>query len=309
MPSAAIDVGSNTIRTLIGYIEDKKIHRLFLDRATTRLAEGLKDTGYLKRKNIENSIKVLKGISSTLSKYKVLDIKAVGTAALREAKNSREFIEEVKRETGIEIRIISGQEEARLTLKGALSGLDISEKALIVDIGGGSTEWIIYEPVNPAKTCYGTMPVGVVNLLESYIKNDPPTESELEAIKDDAADKIRKLRDVVSKRNPKTLIGTGGTITTLASIDLSLDRYEPEVVHGHRLPLRRLEEIRDGLIAVPIMIRKAIKGLEPGRADLIIPGIILTIKIVKEFGLGEIIVSDYGLLEGLLIGGKDEEGF
>lgn len=306
---AAIDVGSNTIRTLIGTFRDGKLRRLFSDRNVTRLDEGIKETGYLKEKNIELSINALRNISKIISNYKVIDVRAVGTEALRVAKNSHDFIERVFRETGIRIRIISGEEEARLTVRGVLSGLDVRD-SLIIDIGGGSTEWVIYDSKRSSVSYCESIPIGVVSLFEDHIKHDPPTHGELKTLEHYIEGPILQLlAGLPGKPTGANLIGTGGTITTLAAIDLSLDNYQPEIVHGHLLSLDRLKDMRNKLISLPISLRKDIKGLERERADLIIPGIILTIKIMDIFQFDEMIVSDYGLLEGLLLeGGEDEKG-
>lgn len=302
---AAIDVGSNTIRTLIGNIREGRLQRIFSDRTVTRLAEGIKETGYLKKENIESSVRALRKISKTISEYKITNVKAVGTEALRVAKNSNDFIERVFRETGIRIKIISGEEEARLTVKGVLSGLDVG-RSMIIDIGGGSTEWVIYDSKRSNVSNCGSIPIGVVNLLEDHIKHDPPSPAELEALESYIEDQIRQPRPGLPDRLTEAIfIGTGGTITTLAAIDLSLDHYEPEIIHGYHLALDRLKDMRNKLVSIPISLRKDIKGLERERADLIIPGIILTIKIMDIFKFNELIVSDYGLLEGLLLGGEE----
>lgn len=310
MLTAVIDVGSNTIRILIGYVKDNKVYRIFSDRTVTRLSEGLLETGYLKGDNMESSVNVMRRASEIISKYGVKVIKAVGTEALRRARNNLDFIERVFTETGIKIKIIIEEEEAGLTLKGVLSGLEVSGGSLIMDIGGGSTEWIIYDAEYPHESDFGSMPIGVVNLSEGYLREDPPSKNELMALDSVIEDHIEELRNRgVSTGDLKAFVGTGGTVTTLASIDLCLNDYKPDLVHGHRLGLKRLKDIRDELLSMPVSQRKSIKGLEPERADLIIPGIILTIKIMDIFNFDELIVSDYGLLEGLLLeGGGNEKG-
>lgn len=311
MVSAAIDVGSNTIRLLIGLVREKRLHRLHSDRVITRLAKGLKETGYLNSGNVESSIKAMREISHVISRYNAKEIKAVGTAALRNAINGADFIERVFRETGIKIKIITGEEEARLTVRGVLSGLNIGD-SLIVDIGGGSTELIIFDSKKSDASIFWSMPIGVITLFEDYIRNDPPSSAELGALEGYIEGRIKQQLNntILPAFGVNTFVGTGGTITTLAAIDLSLDDYKPEVIHGHSISLDRLKDIRDRLLSLPVSLRKDIKGLEPKRADLIIPGIILTIKLMDVFGFGELIVSDYGLLEGLLLeeGGKDEKG-
>lgn len=308
MLTATIDVGSNTIRILIGYGKDKKVCRIFSDRAVTRLSEGLLETGYLKADNMESSVKVLKRASEMISNYGVKVVKAVGTEAIRRARNNLDFIERVFNETGIKIKIIMEEEEARLTLKGVLSGLEVSGDSLIIDIGGGSTEWIIYDAENPHGSIFGSMPIGVVTLSEGHLRKDPPSTTELMALDGFIEDHVGDLKKHMLTEDLKAFVGTGGTITTLASIDLCLDDYKSNLVHGHRLGLDRLKDIRDWLLSMPIPLRKNIRGLEPERADLIIAGILLTIKIMDIFNFDELIVSDYGLLEGLILeGGRNEK--
>lgn len=301
MLSAAIDVGSNTIRSLIGKVINNKIYRYYLDRSITRLAEGLKDTGILKRFNMELSTRVLKNMSQVFAEYNVSKINAVGTAALREARNSNEFIEKVFQETGIKIRVITGEEEARLTFQGVSSGLNLSERILIVDIGGGSTEWIFNDSVEMSSPIFGTIPIGVLKLLEECMMEDPLSLAKLSGVENTIEKYFQSFVDIIPRIKPNILVGTGGTVTTLASIDLSLESYQPEVIHGYRMEFNKLVKIRDWLISLPITKRRNIKGLEPERADLIIPGIILTIKIMEAARINELIVSDYGLLEGLLL--------
>jgi len=311
MPYASIDAGSNTIRMLVGALQCDGLSRLYLDRAVTRLAEGVRETGRLREDNMRRSLSVLREFSRKIERYGVTGVKAVGTSALREAENSREFIEVVLRDTGIRIEIISGDEEAKLTAKGVMLGLKkvtavkFVDPLLIIDIGGGSTEWIIQQIGGPS---HGSISAGVVNLCERFMKTDPPSHDDISALNREID--LSLERGMLRQGTPGQvqhdisitgLIGTGGTITTLAAIDLGLEGYNPERLHGHTISLERLYNIRDRLISLPFKERQAIPGLEPERADLIIPGILLTIRIMEVAGLSEIMVSDYGLLEGIMI--------
>lgn len=301
---AAIDVGSNTIRMLIGEVQDNILSRIHSDRAITRLAKGIEETGNLGEENMNKSISVLKDFSRSIKSYGATCVTAVGTSALREAKNNRSFIDSVFHETGIRIEIISGVKEAEFTAKGILLGArENIESSLIIDIGGGSTEWII-QGVSPHESLFsGSLPIGAVKLFERFMKEeDPPSPFEISLINREIDSQLLPLRNEVLEHSlsiPR-LIGTGGTITTLASIDLGLKEYNHDRVHMHIIPVKRLYQLRDSLLPLPLRNRKEINGLEPGRADLIIPGILLTIRFVELFGFSEIIVSDYGLLEGLL---------
>ncbi|MDP2279983.1 MAG: Ppx/GppA phosphatase family protein [Nitrospirota bacterium] len=298
---SSIDVGSNTIRLLIGRVENRKITRLRTGMVITRLAAGIGETGLLNPDNMEKSISVLKAFSDIISVYGISHIRAVGTSALREAENSEEFMRRVLSETGINIEVISGEEEAELTARGVIFDLPETDSSLIVDIGGGSTEWILCRNSSPVEM--GTIPTGIVKLFDNHIKSDPPSKADTISLRGEAEIILSRLKTQMGHLiNSKTVfIGTAGTITTLASIDIGLESYDHKKIHRHRISLKRLHDIADKLTGVPLSERKKIIGLEPERADLIIPGILFTINIMELFGFTNILVSDDGLLEGSLI--------
>lgn len=298
---SSIDVGSNTIRLLIGRVEGGRIIRLRTEMAITRLAAGINRTCLLNAENMGKSVSVLKEFACLISEYKVTRIKAVGTSALREAKNSEEFIKRVLSETGIKVDIISGHEEAELTAMGVLFDVPEADLSFIIDIGGGSTEWVLCKNSSPVEM--GTIPTGVVKLFEHHIKSDPPSKGEIVSLKkemDIVLGKLKVKSGHLIKANT-VFIGTAGTITTVAAIDLGLEKYSHEKIHMHRMPLQKLCDVSEMLVRMPLMERKQLRGLEPERADLIIPGILFTIKIMEIFGFKDMLVSDNGLLEGALI--------
>jgi len=311
MVSAAIDIGSNTLRLLIGRLGDQRITRIFSDRRITRLAEGVRETGRLRHENMVRSLSVLEDFVRLMTHHNVTRIRALGTSALREASNSKEFITNVYEKTGISIDSISGLREAELTAKGVLLAFrDTNERSLIIDIGGGSTEWILCRK-EMTSSLSSSIPVGVVNLHESFIISDPPSKRNVDSLEGEIDRWIMSVQSRISHdlSAPTTLLGTGGTITTLAAIDLSLEHYVHEKVHMHTIPLKRLFDMRDLLLSLPLEERGKVRGLERGREDLIIPGILLTIRWCELLGFREIVVSDYGLLEGILKESRDEEGF
>jgi exopolyphosphatase/guanosine-5'-triphosphate,3'-diphosphate pyrophosphatase len=298
---SSIDVGSNTIRLLIGRVESGKVIRHKTEMVITRLAAGIGDTGLLNPDNMEKSISVLKAFSDIISAYDISHIRAVGTSALREAKNSEEFRQRVLSEIGINIEVISGEEEAELTAKGVLSDLPKTDSSLIIDVGGGSAEWIFCKNSSPA--AMGTIPTGVVKLFDNHIKSDPPSKSDIASLKKESDTVLSVLKTKIGHLiNSSTFfIGTAGTVTTLASIDVGLESYGHEKIHRHNISLKKLYDISGRLISIPLSERKKMIGLEPERADLIIPGILFTINIMELFGFTNILVSDDGLLEGSLI--------
>ncbi|MDP3049204.1 MAG: hypothetical protein Q8N12_07235, partial [Thermodesulfovibrionales bacterium] len=277
------------------------ITRLRTGMVITRLAAGIGETGLLNADNMEKSISVLKAFSDIISAYGISHIRAVGTSALREAGNSEEFMRRVLSETGINIEVISGEEEAELTAKGVLFDLEKRDESFIVDIGGGSTEWIFCRNSSPAEM--GTIPTGVVKLFDNHIKSDPPSKDDILSLKKESDTVLSGLKTQMGHliNSSTVFIGTAGTITTLASIDIGLESYGNEKVHRHNISLKKLYDISERLISIPLSERKKMIGLEPERADLIIPGLLFTINIMELFGFDNILVSDDGLLEGSLI--------
>lgn len=309
---ASIDVGANTFRLLIAEVKKGKIIDIFSDRKITRLGNKVSQTGRLQVKNIDESIKALKEFASMISKYNVEHIRAIATSALREASNSDTFIHRVNDETGIKIDVISGEKEAELNLKGILLSFSepkyLNKTLLILDIGGGSTEWILYKGEHSIRM--GSIPVGVIKFTENFLRTDPISNNDLSDMKNEMYLVIKKLEPEINELiSEKTeLIGTGGTFTTLASIDLKLDEYSREKIHMHRISLSRLKKMSEFLLPLTLEERKKVKGLEPQRADLIIPGLLFTINVMDFFHFTEMIISDYGLLEGALLE-IDEKSF
>jgi exopolyphosphatase/guanosine-5'-triphosphate,3'-diphosphate pyrophosphatase len=303
---AAIDIGSNTFRLLIAEIKNNRAEDICYKRSITRLGTGIEQTGRLSDTNSDTSLAVLREFSSLISSYRVQHVKAVATSALREASDADIFIQRVLAETGITIEVISGEKEAELTLRGILLSLPedsspSNQSFLIIDMGGGSTEWIFYK--TPYCLDKGSIPIGVIKLYGKCIKTDPVSQSDVSNLNNEITPHIHALaKEVSSSIDAKTLlIGTAGTFTTLAAIDLELDSYSREKINCHRLSLSTLFKIRDNLFSLTLEKRKTVRGLEPERADLIIPGIQFTIKLMDLLQFHKLIVSDYGLLEGVLL--------
>jgi exopolyphosphatase/guanosine-5'-triphosphate,3'-diphosphate pyrophosphatase len=302
---SSIDVGSNTIRLLIGEIRNNRIIDVFSERKITRLGNGILETGRLQDRNLDVSIAVLREFSSLIAKHGVTYARAVGTSALREADNSDVFIQKVFNDTGISIQVISGEKEAELTLKGILLSLPASpynaqQSLLIIDLGGGSAEWILSKDRHPINI--GSIPAGVIKLAGNFIKSDPVSEGDIAALNNEIVSCLNILNIGVGQQIEKDtrFIGTGGTFTTIASVDMGLETYSREKIHLHVVSLDRLRGMSKKLLSLPLSEREKVKGLEPGRADLIIPGIQFTIKVMDFFKFNELTISDYGLLEGVL---------
>ena len=301
---ASIDVGSNTIRLLIGTIEDNRLLDVFTSRRITRLASGISENHVIRRRSFKKSIEVLGDFSAIISQHKIRSIKAVGTSALREASNADAFIDKVFSETGISIEVISGEREAELAMKGIYFSLINSRfeshPLFVMDIGGGSTEWVFSQ--KNGLFIAGSIPVGVVKLAGEYNISDPPSKSQAKRMQNLFCGFLRDIQKTIGHFQRQThFIGTAGTFTTLASIDLALEKYSRKKIHLHTIPIRSLKKMYTELSSVSLRERKHVKGLEPERADLIIPGLHFTINAMDFFHFKELTVSDYGLLEGVLI--------
>lgn len=329
---ASIDIGSNTLRLLIGKFAGNRIIDIYADRKITRLGSMVDQTGILQPDNVAASLQALRGFSSAMNRYGVRHIRTIATSALREARNSDVFIKRVRKETGIQIEVISGEKEAQLTLKGILHAFSPAETVaarpilpdlpwgnaegsqrhslFIIDIGGGSTEWIVYQGED--RNFMGSLPSGVIKLVRKCITTDPVSEPDIGQLNHEIGLLLKNLETNIKHliTGPALFIGTAGTFTTIASVDLGLDSYSREKIHLHRIPLPRLMKMQRNFLQLSLTERKKIKGLEPERADLIIPGLQFTMKVMELFRFRELIISDYGLLEGALLEMKEaiEEG-
>jgi exopolyphosphatase/guanosine-5'-triphosphate,3'-diphosphate pyrophosphatase len=235
--------------------------------------------------------------SEILKSYGVSSLRAVATSAVRDAANGMDFIEAMHRQTGIQLRIIDGEREGALTLAGVIAGLDRQHDDLLVfDVGGGSTEYTL---AHKGKARFiESLPLGVVRLTEG--KNTP----------DDMRVKINKELDLLVgeiKRShsmvaeSSVLVGTAGTATTLAAIHMKMDSYDYRKVNNSLLSLDEIRAIYSMLLPLSLEERVAVPGLEKGREDLIIAGTLITILTMERFGFHSLKVSDYGLLEGLIV--------
>ena len=306
---ASLDVGSNTIRLLIvEWAGEEKIRPLRVERSITRLGGDFSKTKGLDASAMDRTLKALQSFSRLIRAYQVESVFAVATGVLREAKNRRSFLQAVAQRTGLRLRVLSGQEEAHLMLQGVLSSLrEIKPWLLVVDIGGWSTEIIWAEKGIARKTA--SIGLGTVALCEKYFRSDPPDEQEMEKLEQKVETVLRgmvqgwKGQGWRRKKGQGSLVGTAGTITALAAIDLGLSVYDPGKITGHCISRSRLGHILFHLRSLPACERRRVPGLEMGREDLILSGAVVVWKMLELFRLQEMMVVDSGLLEGVLIEG------
>ncbi len=304
MRAASVDLGTNTFRLLVAEYNDGRegIHILREERQVVRMGEGLAVYGEMAPQAQERALKALQQFSEILRGLGVERVWAVATSVFREAGNARTFLRRASDVLGFPIEVISGEEEAEFTLKGALMGLGLSE-GILFDIGGGSTEYIRFQDRTPMSIL--STDLGVVKLTETFLLNDPPTMGEME----DLWAHVRRGMEVVEMRLGEEvwpLVGTAGTVTTLAAIDMGLTVYQHEKVHGYLLEKRKMELMLSLFLSRTRHERLEIPGLEEGREDLIIPGTVITLATMDIWGQEALTVSDLGLREGVLLDGLGE---
>ncbi len=306
-PFAAIDIGTNTFRLLIAKVlynskkNKYKIKELYSERITTRLGQGISENGLIKKSAINRGLSALKKFHDVISHYNVYETSAIATSALRDAKNKDEFLSTAKEKIGLEIKTISGIEEAKKTSAGMLIDITAPESVLMVDIGGGSTELIFARQRKPVLA--HSLKLGVVYLADRYMKNDPPLKEDLNQmdaiISMKIMSKVRTFTKLLSKDT--VLIGTAGTITTLAAMVQHLKKFDHSKVHNFKLGIKKIKNIFSVISTVTARERVKYHPFEPERLDIIVPGTFILLKLMETFGFKTVIVSNYGLREGVLL--------
>ena len=298
---ASIDIGSNTARLLI--IEpkdDQKFNLLVSERNITRLGEGIEAQGKLTEHRIQTTLKVLSIFRQICLENGDPPIFAVATSAVRESSNGQEFVRRAKKETGIDIKIITWEEEAKLTLEGVYWKIPHENRRVITfDIGGGSTEFILSQGKNIKDFCSTSL--GVVKLTEKFITQHPVDEREYHSLQNHLQYELQTVKKKLSAFLPELLIGTAGTVTTLAALKENIYPYDPEKIHGSTFSRPEAEAILDDLKGRSLSQRLLLKPIETGREDLIIAGTAIVLETMRAFGCEILTVSEYSLREGLIL--------
>lgn len=298
---AAIDFGTNTARLLIAEQVSGKLVPVLVKREVVRLGGGFTDEFGLSEEACQRGLACLKNFSGIISDYGVRDVRASATSAVRDAVNGSTFVAQVYDETGIRLAVIDGDVEARLTLKGVLSGLDSeSDMLVVVDVGGGSTEFTVSAHGSPV--FIQSMPIGVVRLTEGFCSTDSMRER-VRIVTDQLVHELASSDIAVPEGTE--LVGTAGTATTLAAIMMEMTEYDYRKVNNYTVSRVDIDGIYQRLVKLSPQERLAVKGLEKGREDLIIAGMIILMSIMDRFGFQILKVSDFGLLEGLVLSGPE----
>jgi len=283
---AAVDLGTNTTRLLVADVADGRVHEVHRESRITRLGEGVDARRRLLPLPIARVRNALTDYRRTLERLGAERTLAIATSAVRDAENGEAFLGEVEWSYGFATRLVSGDEEAGLTRR----GVQPAAGALVVDIGGGSTELIVDD-------FHASLDIGSVRYTERFVHTDPPSAQEL----DDCARAAHAVLEERAHATAKHAIGVAGTVTTLAALDLGLDHYDPERVHGHTLTAAGARAQLERLAVLPLAERREVPALEPERAPVIVAGAVILVAILDHFALEEIEVSERDILDGIAL--------
>jgi exopolyphosphatase / guanosine-5'-triphosphate,3'-diphosphate pyrophosphatase len=299
---AAVDIGTNSVRLLVadGDGTGREAHVVPLDRRMriTRLGQGVDRTRALAPEAIERTVAVLREYRGAIEEHGVTSVRATATSAARDSTNREEFFAAAHDALGVTPELLSGEEEAALSFLGATAQLDAPAPYLVVDIGGGSTEFVLG---TDAPTALVSLDMGCVRITEQFLHSDPPAPEELSnaiaVVRDLVADVPRVIPGAL---DAPTLVGLAGTVTTVAAIELGLAEYDAEAIHHFRLGRAAVEDVFRTLATETAAERAANPGLEPGRVDVIVGGVAVLAGILRVLGFDEVLVSEADILDGLV---------
>ena len=301
MRLAGVDIGTLTCRLLIADLPaDGRLIEIRSERQILRLGEGVDQTKRLNVAAMDRVVQCLSEWRAHVDASHVDATAAVATSAVRDAANREEFLDRVKREAGFEVELISGDEEARRTMLGIRSGLPQGvTDVLALDIGGGSTEFILDRPGQPP--IVRSIDIGVVRLCERLLHHDPPTDGEVQQAREWIAKETKAVVAGMGNYQTATFVGTAGTVTSLAAMAQKLPSYEPARIHNYHLQLTTIQELEQTLLSRKKADRAGLPGLEKGREEVIAAGAIIIRTVMQTLRMSSVLVSDLGLREGVLI--------
>ena len=295
-PVAAIDCGTNSTRLLVSDGGARPLQRLM---TITRLGQNVDATRRLDPAAVERTVAVLRDYRGVLDRYGVQRLRMVATSAVRDAGNRDDFLDAAEAAVGVRPELLDGAEEGRLSFAGATAGLDAAGGPfLVVDIGGGSTEFVVGTD-GPAGVC--SVDVGCVRMTEKYLHSDPPSALELsQAVSVMHAHLVDVVREVPAVKDAVRLVGLAGTVTTMAAVEIGLHEYDPDRIHRFVLTRAAAEDVFRTLANESRADRVWNPGLEEARADVIVGGAVILVTIMRHFDFDECLVSESDILDGLV---------
>ncbi|WP_392966645.1 exopolyphosphatase [Streptomyces sp. LN245] len=304
---AAVDCGTNSIRLLVADADPRTGELAELDRRMTivRLGQGVDRTGRLAPEALERTFAACRAYAEAIQEHGAERLRFVATSASRDAENRDEFVRGVLDILGVEPEVISGDQEAEFSFTGATKELagrdDLATPYLVVDIGGGSTEFVVgADRVRAARS----VDIGCVRMTERHLVRDgavtdPPTAEQVAAMRADIEAALDLAEETVPLSEARTLVGLAGSVTTIAAIALDLDEYDSERIHHSRVSLDRVREITEWLLRSTHAERAAVPSMHPGRVDVIGAGALVLLSIMERTGAAEVVVSEHDILDGI----------
>ena len=301
MRVAAIDCGTNSIRLLVADVVNGVVTDVDRRMVINRLGEGIDKTGEFSAGALQRTFAACEEYASLIRGLKAERVRFVATSASRDAKNRDEFVSGVKARLGVEPDVIAGEEEAALSFRGATAGVGAQHPGpfLVVDIGGGSTEFVL-GTASPSHA--RSVNIGCVRMTERHLQDDPPSVEQIAQATLDIDEAIRQAADVVPIEDAATLVGVAGSVTTVAAIALGLDEYDSSRIHGSVIDADALQDVADLLLTMPRSQRAQMGVMHPGRVDVIGAGALVLSRIIEATGAAELVVSEHDILDGIAFG-------
>lgn len=296
---AAVDIGTNSARLLVADLVDGRLHQVDRRTTITRLGQGVDAARELHPDAIARTLDTLRAYGAVIRDLGVRKVRATATSAARDASNRDAFFDPATDVLGVRPELLTGEEEARLEFNGATGGLDVPAPYLVLDVGGGSTEFIVGtdEPNGLV-----SVDIGCVRLTEQFLGSDPPAPEELSQALSIVRDHLADVeREIPGAALANSLIGTAGTIWTMAAVELGADPTESERIHHFRLTRAAAEDVYRTLATEPIAQRKHNPGLEAGRVDVIVGGALVVVAVMRHFRFEQMLVSEADILDGLAL--------
>ncbi|WP_405972425.1 Ppx/GppA family phosphatase [Streptomyces sp. NBC_00988] len=311
---AAVDCGTNSIRLLVADVDPATGQLVDLDRRMTivRLGQGVDKTGRLAPEALERTFAACRDYAAIIKELGAERLRFVATSASRDASNRDDFVRGVLDILGVEPEVITGDEEAELSFTGATKELtgrdDLAKPYLVVDIGGGSTEFVVGDDAVRAAR---SVNIGCVRMTERHLVRDgkvtdPPTPDQITAMRADIEAALDLAEQTVPLREARTLVGLAGSVTTVSAIAQNLPDYDPEAIHHSRVPYDRVREITESLLRSTHAERAAIPSMHPGRVDVIGAGALVLLSIMERVGASEVVVSEHDILDGIAFKAAEE---
>jgi exopolyphosphatase / guanosine-5'-triphosphate,3'-diphosphate pyrophosphatase len=303
---AALDCGTNSLRLLVADIgADGSLTDVVREMKVVRLGEGVDRTGELSPAALERTFGVLREYTAQLRELGAERVRMVATSATRDASNRQVFVSGVRDILGVDPEVITGDEEAALSFIGATGELatrpDLTEPHLVVDIGGGSTEFILGRAGDAGSVSSRSVDIGCVRLAERHLTGDPATAEQLAAAQHDADEAIALAAQSVDLRAANTLIAVAGTATTVTALALGLPAYDPDRIHLSSITLAQVERVYDDLAAMTAAQRAGLGPMHPGRVDVIVAGALILRQVVRSVGTGSMVASEHDILDGIAL--------